>query len=200
MPTTPAVALSPGRDVLRQRPLDNEKSLPVIFATENDPLAEAPAAARPITVPQFQMVPEADLELISQRRFRRPVGLIKLPSTRPQRIECEMDDEDEAWLALRHAPRQRHPPMELDHFEETMDGFERESFRVLHQQGLIQQRTRALAVHRRTAHAAIKAPKHMRKPGKPEKPPPPTDEELASLPQGLCVRFQQAHRPPHSRG
>ena len=67
-----------------------------------------------------------------------------------------------------------------------------ESFRALHAAGSYQ-RYRAPAMHRRSAHAANKAPKPQRSAArKPEKPPPPTDDELIGLPQGLCKRYQQA--------
>ena len=51
--------------------------------------------------------------------------LIKLQRGGAPRIEYEMDDEDERWLQQMHHTQQIQPMMEIDHFEETMDSFER---------------------------------------------------------------------------
>ena len=107
------------------------------------------------------------------------------------RIEYEMDDEDEAWLVQMNAGG-NWPPLEKERFEEAMDAFEQESFRVMH---TVSPAARAPQPHGLARSRIIKLPSKLgraeRTRCKPPKPPTPADDDLIGLPQGLCRRYQQ---------
>ena len=132
-PNGPLPALSPASPrhglqsrSIRDRPLDVDKELPLVFSANvpdipEDTLALGPVAPEParesvITVPQFVVV-----DLCHHRRFRRPVHMIrhKLGSVGGI-VEYEMDLEDERFLEQINAGS-RQPLLDPDKFEEIMD-------------------------------------------------------------------------------
>ena len=129
---------------------------------------------------------------LAARKFKRPAHMIRFRSQPSQNVvEYELDDEDLAWLAVFNQGS-RQPLLDEEQLEVLLDTLEKASFKALHSasgQRLL------LASHAplpmmAPVHPKLVSPKLPRHP-KLDRPPPPTDLELANLPAGLCRRYQQ---------
>ena len=129
---------------------------------------------------------------LAARKFKRPAHMIRFRSQPSQNVvEYELDDEDLAWLAVFNQGS-RQPLLDEEQLEVLLDTLEKASFKALHSasgQRLL------LASHAplpmmAPVHPKLVSPKLPRHP-KLDRPPPPTDLELANSPVGMCRRSPQ---------
>ena len=129
---------------------------------------------------------------LAARKFKRPAHMIRFRSQPSYNVvEYELDDEDLAWLAVFNQGS-RQPLLDEEQLEVLLDTLEKASFKALHSTS--SQRL-LLASHvplpmMAPAHPKPVSPKLPRHP-KLDRPPPPTDLELANSPVGMCRRSPQ---------